>query len=242
MHAEDTAAPPARAVKSRTERHAAPTVPRKAGTAPPRTVPPRKAGPAGPRKTGPAARRATGPDDRRLGMAALVIAVAWAVAALYVIHSQLPNNTLALPGEDRLRTSIRAVAPQGWAFFTRSPRDPDLVAWRPAAGRGWESAMDAPHAEPRNAFGFNRRSRAQPVELALLANGVPIEQWRECDSGDVPACLATAVAVPIDNPSPHPLLCGPVGLSRQEPLPWAWIDAAETTRMPATVLRLEVQC
>lgn len=184
-------------------------------------------------------------EHRRLGGVLLAIAAVWTALAGYVVHSQLPANALELPAQDALQLHVRQVAPQGWAFFTKSPRSTQLVVWRPDAAGAWERAMLAPHSEPRNLFGFNRRSRAQPVEMALLGNRAPAERWRECPDGNVPACLAAVApgdVVPVDNPSPGPLLCGPVGLSRQEPLPWAWADAAEDTRMPARVLRLEVRC
>jgi antimicrobial peptide system SdpA family protein len=197
-----------------------------------------------PRRTSPRAGTAASIESahRRLGRVLVAIALMWAVVGLYVVHSQLPSNALTLPGQDDLRPDIQVIAPQGWAFFTRSPRHPYLLAWRPGATADWQVAMLAPHAEPRNAFGFNRRSRAQPVEMALLGNLAPPERWVDCEDGDIAACLTAAPAVAVTNPTPEPLLCGPVGLSSQEPLPWAWAEAAGTTRMPAIVLRLEVRC
>lgn len=196
---------------------------------------------AGSARTAPAARPGSEAAQRRLGRAVVAIAAVWAVIGLYVVHSQLPSNTLELPGQDAAHASIQMVAPQGWAFFTKSPREPDMVAWVPGAGGTWNQALSAPHSEVRNIFGLNRRSRAQPVEMGLLASTVPAERWLDCDDGDIPRCLAGAPAVSVENPSPQPLLCGPVGVSRQQTLPWAWAGAADT-RMPAAVLRLEVRC
>jgi antimicrobial peptide system SdpA family protein len=177
-----------------------------------------------------------------LGRSTLVIAAIWALIGFYVVHSQLPSSTVELPGQDSARVNIQTVAPQGWAFFTKSPREPNPVAWAPDAGGDWQTAMFAPHSEPRNAFGLNRRSRAQPVEIGLLTSALPPERWLDCGHGDIPACLAEAEVVVVDNPSPEPLLCGPVGVSRQTPLPWAWADAADRTNMPASVVRLDVRC
>jgi antimicrobial peptide system SdpA family protein len=180
-------------------------------------------------------------DDRRLGRTVVAIAAFWALFGFYIVHAQLPSNTLELPGQETLRIQIQQVLPQGWAFFTKSPRDPQMVAWRLGDTGDWESSLYAPHAEPRNVFGLNRRSRAQPVEMALLVNSVPADKWQDCEHGDIPVCLAETTPVPIDNPSPEPLFCGRVGISRQPPVPWAW-SGSDDVRMPATVLQLEVRC
>ena len=54
----------------------------------------------------------------------LFLGVAWATAGLYVVHAQVPRNVLELPLERVLGPAIPFFAPEGWAFFTRDPREP----------------------------------------------------------------------------------------------------------------------
>lgn len=181
--------------------------------------------------------------DSRLGAKTILIALAWIVVVLYVVIGQLPAAAVELPGQRSVAQQARLVAPQGWAFFTKSARDPREVAWQRSASGVWQSAMLGPHAEPRNLWGLDRRSRAQAVDLGVVLSTISEDQWTACESGAVPACLdAAGAAVPVLNPAPEPLLCGEVGVSKQKPLPWAWAKAADTTRIPASVVRLEVAC
>ncbi|QYC40435.1 Sporulation-delaying protein SdpA [Nonomuraea coxensis DSM 45129] len=165
---------------------------------------------------------------------------AWVAVIFYVVHTQLPSNAIRLPGQESARLTIITLTPQGWAFFTKSPREPQVGVWQRAAG-GWRDARLGPHSEPWNALGFNRRSRSQGLELGIMQTAVPADAWRPCEGDDVSACLDRApVAVTIRNTAPRPVHCGPVGLVQRDPLPWAW--AGSETVMPAKVARLEVSC
>ncbi|WP_460854497.1 SdpA family antimicrobial peptide system protein [Nocardiopsis coralliicola] len=162
--------------------------------------------------------------------------------ALVVVEPQLPDNVVELPGGDELTAQVQAVAPQGWAFFTRSPREEKLTAWQPE-GQSWESAMRAPHAEPGNAFGLDRASRAQPVEAAILSAQVPEDAWTECNSTPLRRCLEQEeAATAVEGAQPEPSLCGRLALVAQEPWPWAWAESSGQGEMPARIVRLDVAC
>lgn len=178
---------------------------------------------------------------RRLGWALVAIVAFWVSVIFYVVHSQLPSNAIRLPGQEQSRLTITTLTPQGWAFFTKSPREPQIGVWRLAGASGWQDARLGPHSELWNVLGFDRRSRAQGLELGIMQTAVPQGKWTPCDGADVHACLArTPSVVTIRNLAPNPIHCGSIGLVQREPLPWAW--AGSRTVMPATVARLEVTC
>ncbi len=187
--------------------------------------------------TQPDATRAT----RRLGAVALALLVAGAALAGFVVHAQMPANAVSLPFEESARTPVRQVLPQGWAMFTRNPRERDVLAFVRGTDRRWRNGLRAPHSQPHNAFGFNRASRTQGVEIATMTTRLKAEQWQECRR-DIPACLERAAPVPMDNPSPDPTLCGDVGFAGQVPVPWAWSGSDRAISMPALVVRLVVPC
>lgn len=189
-------------------------------------------------------RNARPAEERRriLGRMALALCAFWGAVAVLVVEPQLPDNALDVPGAAAVEPHLRAVTPQGWAFFTRSPREPKLTAWRHDGG-AWEPALLGPHAEPRNAFGFDRASRAQPVEAAILNNRVPEKAWIDCGRADLPRCLERPGAVTrVGSTGPSPTLCGRVALVVREPWPWAWARGAPDGEMPARTARLEVEC
>ncbi|QES46503.1 SdpA family antimicrobial peptide system protein [Streptomyces venezuelae] len=170
------------------------------------------------------------------------VSVMWAIVALYVAQVHVPRNVVTLPGQHTVAPLANSVAAQGWAFFTKSPRDAALIPYTERAG-GWRNELLAPHSEPQNAFGLDRRSRSQGIEIAMLSLEAPKEaKWKECSS-DLPACLASAnPPVATTNRSPEPSLCGRVALVQEEPVPFAWRDLKAEKLMPKSVLALEVTC
>jgi antimicrobial peptide system SdpA family protein len=181
-------------------------------------------------------------SDFRLGRTAAGIGAMWALVIGYVLLGQLPPTALSLPFVDSVRQPIRVLATQGWAFFTKSPREAHVVAMGPQ-GSEWRSVMLAPHSEPRNAFGFNRASRAQGVEMGILIGALRPSNWVDCGGQTVAECVRKAVAVgaSVTNPMPAPTLCGAVALVKSEPTPWAWASQ-EADAMPLSMSYIEVSC
>lgn len=180
--------------------------------------------------------------DCALGIVAAVLAVGWSVLGLYVAHTQMPPNALELPFEEQVRPIARILAPEGWNFFTRNPREERALPFTRRADGAWVSAHAGPHAQPRYAFGLNRVSRAQGVEIGLLLGGISNSAWETCQ-GTISMCLASAgPPLHLRNVSPAATLCGDVGLALQEPLPWAWIESRDEVTMPSRFARLEVTC
>ncbi|AXG80370.1 SdpA family antimicrobial peptide system protein [Streptomyces paludis] len=176
-----------------------------------------------------------------------VVAVG-AVAVLYTAQAHVPKNVLTLPGQQQVAGGVHAVAPQGWAFFTKSPRDPELVPYR-YAGTSWKTVSMGPHSRPSNAFGLDRASRSQGIEMALLLNEAPELKWTECeDHPDVETCLESITSASADGParirnrSPEPTLCGTVAIVQAEPVPWAWRDLMDATHTPGRAAVWEVTC
>jgi antimicrobial peptide system SdpA family protein len=166
----------------------------------------------------------------------------WAAVLFYALQPALPYNPVRLPGQDEISTKI--LFPEGWAFFTKSPRDErPFVFVRTATG--WTDASRAPIRRARNAFGLNRAVRAQNVELALLLNEQAVRKgWKACEFKAFGPCLDAAPAAMLRNTSPRPTLCGEVGVARQKPIPWAWArsESRESVVMPITAVRMRVEC
>lgn len=174
-----------------------------------------------------------------LGLFALLLVVGWTILAFTAIHGTLPYNPLRAPLAQSIKVSIWA--PEGWAFFTRSPQVMRTSVFEEENGK-WVSASLGPQARPSNFFGMNRTSRAQGVELGLLTADLQPGNWRSCDQDPI-VCLAGAPIVgTFKNRSPHPTYCGKVGIVRQRPVPWAWQQSADKIIMPSHVVVLREEC
>ncbi|MFF5876789.1 SdpA family antimicrobial peptide system protein [Streptomyces californicus] len=182
-------------------------------------------------------------SQERMGKLLLAVVAFWTLVGGYVLHTQLPSNAVQLPGQAGLERTVRVVTPQGWAFFTKSPRDAKIEVWTRDSGGKWRDALLAPHSEAHNAFGLNRRSRAQGVELGQLQARVRPGDWKTCEDGDLARCLSSfGSPIPADSPVPRPQLCGAVGVTQQDVLPWAWSASEGETEMPGKVAVMEIAC
>jgi antimicrobial peptide system SdpA family protein len=186
------------------------------------------------------ARPATAPEDAALGGLVLLVALFWAAAVAYAIHPALPYNAVRLPFAAEMRRVV--LAPQGWAFFTRDPREEKQTLFARGADRAWRSALLAPHARLANTLGLNRRSRSQGVEAAMLMEHAPDEAYVECREAPSACLLRLPAGVKVRNASSHPTLCGAVAVVLQPPVPWAWLGTRRPVVMPSRILPLEVSC
>lgn len=167
----------------------------------------------------------------------------WTVVALYVAQSFLPHNVISLPGQDGARSVATVVAPQGWAFFTKSATDPQYAPYRFLDGQ-WESASLTPHSRASNTFGFDRASRSQGIEIALLLHEEGIK-WTRCDtSAPLGECLERAAdqTIALTNSSPSPTLCGRAAVAEMHPVPWAWRHLSPDQHTPKRVAVWNVKC
>jgi len=186
------------------------------------------------------ARRVIG--SARVGAAAVGLLVVWLVFGVYVLHTRMPTTALTLPAEGQLKPVMVLFVPEGWAFFTKSPRDDRLLPFARSEGGEWAYINRGPNAELRNWLGINRSSRAQGPEMGGLMSQLRAAAWQSC-RGDPRRCLEEAsVAFTGRNPSPTATLCGTVGIVLQEPLPWAWYGAGDRIQLPSRVTKLEVAC
>ena len=171
------------------------------------------------------------------------ITVAWVIVCLYVAQSFLPHNVISLPGQGDTKKVATVLAPQGWAFFTKSAKDPQYAPYRMTDGH-WRSAALTPHSRPSNLFGLDRASRSQGIEVALLLHQQNV-RWTSCQEiTSVTGCLhhAASRAMAMTNPSPAPTLCGRSAVVEMRPVPWAWRHLSSERHTPERVAVWDVKC
>lgn len=140
-----------------------------------------------------------------------------------------------------LRSNVMSFMPEGFAFFTRDPQEPDLAAYE-RQGNRWIDTSPPVLAEPSNWLGLSRSSRAHGIEIGLLMQSLPSNAWVSC--ADVPiSCFGRLPPeTVVVNESARPSICGEVGLVRQPPIPYAFARTGRQSIMPSLVAHLQVTC
>ncbi|WP_193777196.1 SdpA family antimicrobial peptide system protein [Rhodococcus sp. YH3-3] len=170
-----------------------------------------------------------------------VVAAIVGVVGLYVALLQIPKSAVDLPyQQSQPAQAVKSLLPQGWAFFTKSPRGETFSVYAgPESGNVKLTAT--PISEPRNWFGLDRTPRAQGTEYAALLQGVAADDWRACIS--LAECISANIpALPRENLAPGPTFCGDIYVVRLESTPWAWREFESERRNPTDSVRIDVKC
>lgn len=159
--------------------------------------------------------------------ASLVVVV---VITLYSATYLLGERAAELPGERTYQEIAAPYFPQGWAFFTKSPRTPELLAYRyEPGGDDAASLVLGPNAQARWAFGLDRTPRTQEFEYEVLSRALSDESWFECSGPVGGECIEDAgragPSIEIVNDLPASTICGDdIVLVRAGVFPWAFAN------------------
>lgn len=153
------------------------------------------------------------------------------------------NNPLEINGKVDYQ-ALRLV-PQGWAFFTRSPREAQILLYE-ITSEGKLRKFPHKHSSYRNLFGINRKSSKLLTEIQGIKSKIPDSLFNNTkwnyQSSSTDLTSITNQLYSIRNEVYSPIMCGKYALFFQKPIPWAWLESRNSINMPAKVIYLEVSC
>lgn len=180
----------------------------------------------------------------RVGVARRVAAcllTVGAIGSLAVSATQAFFTASPIASSRVSRQETFTLLPQGWGFFTRSPRERWYTYWSLASGQ-W-SRVDLKGTSIENWFGLRRRSRIRLVRLGMLHAALTKADWRPCH-GEMSECVKTLPAG-----SPHAAvswrddaLCRSIVIVSAEPWPWAWASLKRPLFYQGQIARVDVRC
>jgi antimicrobial peptide system SdpA family protein len=174
------------------------------------------------------------------GLVALVPLVA-ALAIIGVLLSvYVQQSVIRSPFSNTAKLTVTSLMPQGWAFFTKSPRLAYATPYLKVAGR-FEVV------EPRaGVFADPRRlDRNFVIELEMLDRALAEVELTACAGGDPQQCFDELPLTPsatITSPLVEPTACGDVYVAMNKVAPWAWRGLAEQTLRTEHVALVTVSC
>jgi len=151
------------------------------------------------------------------------------------------NNPIKL--NVNLENKIFTFVPQGWAFFTRNPREAQIVLYKRNEFNKFEE-IDQRHACIGNLFGLNRSASKIMSELQLIKNKTNDSlykntQWNYQNNIYTDVSIK---AVSVKNQMKNPILCGEYIVIFQKAVPWAWCKSLYKIKMPAKIMKLNITC
>jgi antimicrobial peptide system SdpA family protein len=177
-------------------------------------------------------------SSTNLGVLALVHLGLLAALAITTAVAAMPFNTLNL--SDDVRNTVMSLMPEGWGFFTKSPRDPEMQVAVLHNGRFIKLNIVSSF-QAKYAFGFDRLSRAQGLEIdGLLSQVQSSSLWQGCQQNVAVCSQNLPVQKQLVNSVQFPTLCGNLVLFERRPIPWAYRNSKPI--MPSRLTRVEVVC
>jgi antimicrobial peptide system SdpA family protein len=171
---------------------------------------------------------------------AIFIIMFWGVSIFFVAASAVAENVFNVPAQARAYQV--AFVPEGWAFFTKNPRERQLKVY--AIGPDSQPReLDLRGHRSNPIRSFDRSDRARLLEITKIIERSSPSDWSDCESGNY-QCLQSLNSnrLKIQNERVKPEICGSHLLVLIDPVPWAWARLTNSEEMPASVLRVDVDC
>ncbi len=146
--------------------------------------------------------------------------LAWTSLAALLWLSAVESSPLRPPLASRLRAL--AIMPEGWAFFTRDPREPQIRLFARSGERWAEVAWQ--NAALTNGLGLTRNGRLLQFAVVELVRRVPALHWVPC-TGHPAGCRGQGppLVLPLGaTPAEELLRDGEFLIYVAPPTPWAW--------------------
>lgn len=165
------------------------------------------------------------------------------LVSLNLFFYTIESNPVLYHGHVNQR--IFSFVPQGWAFFTRNPREPqDLIYRKDKTGSYRLIAQHLHHY--KNLFGLVRRPSKILTELQAIKAKIPDANYskQQCN-------FQKNTLLSIDeelslhaykNIFESPNICGEYIFAFQKIVPWAWASNLEKIQMPCKMIHVEVSC
>jgi antimicrobial peptide system SdpA family protein len=162
----------------------------------------------------------------------------WFFWALVLYVALFSNNRNSLILDYKVKKNITYAFPQGWGFFTRSPREALVDIYREEKGK--LKLVSILNTSPNNFFGFSRNSRVIGFEMAPILKSISKSSW-ENRKGDFEANIPDQISDTIN--LAKPLKYFPAGtyvLHQYKIIPFAWVGQGQEKHRPILVSKIYV--
>lgn len=147
----------------------------------------------------------------------------------------------AVPVSTMYKGNVLSLMPEGWAFFTRNPREEKMHIYKRLANGKWD-VVNVPGSSMRFFFGLDRKGRAIGTEASTLLKQLKNDDWHDMRSplDEVLQADSLPVIYVVNNVS-NPVCTGDLIVELRAILPWAWSRTPTKTIMPYKIVRLHVK-
>lgn len=157
---------------------------------------------------------------------------------MIILTSYLPYSPIGI--SNSTKQHLQTFLPQGWAFFTRSPKEATINIYQ-IVDDGFVD-INYKSGDPRFYFGANKSSRMQMVELGSILNELPDSIWIKNRGHLINTKKSDTVDFfKVKHKSGFRSITGRIALEKIEPIPWAWSSGNSVVKMPSAFVYLDIK-
>lgn len=159
---------------------------------------------------------------------AILYLTTWLILGLFVLLilvSSLKESVIILPG--KLKETINIFFPEGWSFFTRSPRE-EMAEIYEIKNNNTLTRISYQCSAPENLFGISKKSRKIGMELSIIATVINDSLWVNQGSSQINIDALPITKIKINQDDIKIILKGNYIIKTKMPIPWAWSNNVYT--------------
>lgn len=147
-----------------------------------------------------------------LGVVGLFAFVLWTI-----FFNSLPYNVNTIASDNRF--FMTKITPEGWGFFTRSPRE-EMVDIYKKEGESW-SKIDIKNNSVSSFFGLSRRSRKIGMEISIMLSNISHDSLWQHHKG-IDEIEFPKNYISMTDELLYVVEAGEYALLKREIIPWSW--------------------
>lgn len=160
----------------------------------------------------------------------------WILIVILAITSSLESSVLV---DGKTKKVFRYLLPQGWGFFTKSPREPQVAMYK--IDNGKPQLVDYNNMSYKNLFGFSRVARIKGYELSIILEKVPKNKYVKGKITDIDQILKLEPIQLMPDEMINFTEKGTYIIRISNPIPWAWSNSNQENNVPGSFVKINVQ-
>ncbi len=168
----------------------------------------------------------------------LAVLCFWLICIFFIFSASISNEIVY--SNKKYKKTIAAIVPQGWGFFTKSPKEQTYVCYK--FYKGAYVPVTLANFSAGNLFGLSRKSRVVGYETSMLLEKIAgIPGWNN-GKGEHHLLHKPAATYPlrIEKHLNH-FENGKYLFIRYYTIPWAWNGQGQEKNRPYEYLEIELE-
>ncbi len=163
-----------------------------------------------------------------------IILAIWSLVISVVFLSSLETQLIV---NKSLKRQVNTIFPEGWGFFTKSPREDKLDVFKLSDDNVWKP-LTIKNQSFSNFFGFSRKARYIAYESSIVASQLANSNWMKLTNGQIFTTKIDTCFNLKSNKEHKYFTSGTYLLILQKPIPFVWIKENQEQYNPVKVAKL----